>query len=838
MLSVAQRWLIVGDWRAHPARIFMAIVAIAIGVALGFAVHLVNGSALSTFGSAIRSINGAADLQVKARTSLGFDEALYGDVTRVKGVVDASPVVEFKAISADGHSFTLLGLDVLRAVHVTPTLIGAARGTMGGEAASVFSENSMLVSQSILQKTRKKVGDDFSVRANGLAALFKIAGTLPGLDERQDIAVIDIAAAQSVFSRFGKIDRIDLALDESGGGAGARAALQNLLPSSAFLNNGDDDIVRGDAISRAYRVNLNMLALVALLTGTFLVYSTLSLSVTRRLQHFALLSTLGMRKSNISRMVALEGLIAGVMGSLLGLLAGYGLAAVALRLLGGDLGGGYFGDSAPTLIFSPGAALIFFCLGVVAALAGSIMPALEGARVQPAVALKSAGDVGDPRRQKTLWLPLVLATFGLSAALLPPVYNISVFGYVAIALLLSAGIALIPRLAQLLLQPLAKTHVNHVPTALAIQHLHGAPGSASNALYGIVASTALMVAMAIMVTSFRTAVDDWLGDVLTGDLYMRADPGSGGFNAADQMNLARLPGVASITFSKQIPITIAADKPPVTLIARSFSKTQRSTNLIAGPVAEVVGTLPIWYSEPAARILDKSVGDVVQLSIGGDHRFTIVGIWRDYARQQGAMLIDAGDYTRLTGDVMREEATVMLAQNVKADAMAAKLIESASPALRPFIQTTEPDTLRHFALTLFDRSFAITYVLEAIAILVGLAGVAATTSAQAISRAKEFGMLRHIGLNSGQIVKMLGIEGAILGALGGMAGVALGAVISQILIHVVNPQSFNWTMGTRFPVLFLISVVAALIVSASLTAILAGRRAVSIDAVRAVRADW
>ena len=150
----------------------------------------------------------------------------------------------------------------------------------------------------------------------------------------------------------------------------------------------------------------------------------------------------------------------------------------------------------------------------------------------------------------------------------------------------------------------------------------------------------------------------------------------------------------------------------------------------------------------------------------------------------------------------------------------------------------EPRALRDMALRLFDRSFAVTYALEAIAIVVGLAGVAATVSAQTLARTKEFGMLRHLGVTRRQIVAMLATEGALLGAVGGLAGIGLGLIMSQVLIHVVNPQSFHWTMETRLPWGLLAGVAAALVASAAGTALLAGRRAVSADAVRAVREDW
>ena len=166
-------------------------------------------------------------------------------------------------------------------------------------------------------------------------------------------------------------------------------------------------------------------------------------------------------------------------------------------------------------------------------------------------------------------------------------------------------------------------------------------------------------------------------------------------------------------------------------------------------------------------------------------------------------------------------------------------LRAALPAtLGSQVEMTRPATLRTLALTLFDRSFAVTYLLEAVAILVGLAGVAATMSAQTIAREREFGMLRHLGLTKRQLTAMVATEGAIVGLTGALAGIALGLVLAQVLIHVINPQSFNWTMATRIPIATLIGVGAALTGAASATAMMAGRRATAKSAVQSVREDW
>ncbi|MEF2554152.1 FtsX-like permease family protein [Aurantimonas sp. A2-1-M11] len=832
---LALRWLILGEARAHPARFLGTMIAIAVGVALGFAIHLINGSALASFNDAVRSVNGAADLQVRAASPLGFDEMLYPRIVDTPSVGDASPVVALDARAGEAR-FTLLGLDILRAASVTPSLVGRQSGGPDTGSADVFDESALFVSRAVLDATGRAVGDMLAVSANGRSVELVIAGTLPAVADGQAIGVMDIAAAQWRFDRLGRLDRVDLSLADRGA---AERSLSQWLPGDVVLGSDETELAQGSALSRAYRVNLDMLALVALVTGGFLVFSAQSLSVARRLRAFALVRTLGLPRRGIVAVVALEGLAIGIVGALLGLGLGAALATFALRWFGGDLGAGYFRGGDVRIVFQPLAAAVFFALGIAAAMLGSVLPARATSQAAPAAALKNSGDMLDPRSAVPFLPALVLIAAGTLAALLPPVGGLPVFGFVGMALLLAGGVAGVPWLARRLLAPLAVRRTTNVPGLLAVRHVHGAPAEAATALCGIVASTALVIAMATMVTSFRGAVDEWLVEVLSSDLYLRAE-GSAGFDPALQARLAGVPGVAGLAVSRQIPLTLSPDQPPVSLIARSVDgqSPEASLVLIAEAPAQVLGSIPAWVSEPAARLYGWSVGDTVDLPIGDGEAFTVSGIWRDYSRQQGALVIRGEDYTSLTGDAERDEAAVTIDPGADPDAVGRALFETLPAELRSSVSIAQPATLRRFALELFDRSFAVTYVLQAVAILVGLAGVAATMSSQTIARVREFGMLAHLGVEKRQIMAMLGIEGALLGAIGGVAGVLLGGALSQVLIHVINPQSFNWTMATIVPVGTIAAVFAALVFAASVTAMLAGRRATATNAVLAVREDW
>ena len=834
------RWMVAGEWRAHPGRAIIGALAIAVGVALGFAVHLVNRSALDSFASAVNTVSGAADLQVHSASPAGFGEALYPVVARMTGVAAASPVVELTASSGAridrSGRITLLGLDGLRAAVVTPSLIGVQ--TAGG---TPFDPEAIYASRAALAMLRARVGDRITLVAAGTSHRFTVAGVLPGAGADQALVVIDIADAQWRYGQLGRLQRIDIKLAPGADRAAVSARIAALLPADAELVSPDSAGERSAALSRAYRVNLEMLAMVALLTGGFLVYSAQSLAVARRRPQFALLRVLGLRRRALVLQLVVEGAIIGVVGAAAGIALGYGLADVAVTRLGGDLGGGYVRDGA-RLAFAPLAALVFAGLGVAVAVASSIVPAIAAGRAQPAVALKSAGDLTDPRHRPRAVPGLVLAGLGGLASLGPPLWELPLLGYAAMALILAGGIAIMPALARTLLTPLQR--LTGLPPALdlAVNRLWGAPEQAAVALCGIVASTSLMVAMAVMVTSFRGSVDEWLTAVLPSDVYLHLEGAdAGGLDAGAQARLSATPGVAAIAFVRQIPLRLAVDRPAVIISAQAIDAANPGAALpIIGRGAAIpMGATPIWVSEPMGWLYGLQPGDRTTLPLAGAAQPVFVaGVWRDYARQFGAVAIRDTDFARLTGDASKTEAAVTLAEGAKAGEVIAALRRRLPPGLAPQTLFAEPRQMRAMALTLFDRSFAVTYALEAIAIIIGLIGVAATFSAQTLARTREFGMLRHIGVRRRQIIAMLAAEGAALGLVGVIAGLGLGLVMAQVLIHVVNPQSFHWTMDTKLPWGLFAALVAALVSAAAGTAVLAGRRAVSADAVRAVREDW
>ncbi|CAB3769269.1 FtsX-like permease family protein [Paraburkholderia solisilvae] len=834
--------LIAGESRGHPLRVLVAVLAIAAGVAMGYAVQLINGAALTELASTVNSLMGDADLEIRGPRS-GFDEALYPRIARLPEVAVASPVVEVDARVA-GHSdaLKLLGVDVFQAGRVTPNLVGHIDDASGNRL-DLLAPDTVFLSPAALAWSGLKVGDTLTVQVGLQPVALRIAGTLPASGTSVRVGVMDIGAAQWRLERLGTVQRIDLKLKAGVDAQMFARRMAAQLPAGVAALSPHDNAHRTSQLSRAYRANLNVLALVALFTGAFLVFTIQALAALRRRTQFALLRALGVTRRGVLGLIVAEGAVQGVLGALAGIAIGYAVAAAVLRVAGGDLGGGYFEGVRPQIHFDAAAACLFVALGVGAAVLGSVAPALEAARAAPAQALK-AGDEERPlthlHRSRSLLGALAAIGIGIATARLPAIDGLPLFGYAAVALLLIGGVLAMPYVARTVFEALPRTQ--RALPQLALAQLAHAPGRAAIGLAGIVASFSLMVSMAIMVSSFRIAVDDWLQLLLPAPLYLRAAPaGDSGFlSAADQAAIAATPGVARAEFLRATQITLDTRLPPVALIARPIDPNHPAARLpLTGAplIPHGDATRPAWVSEAMADLYRLRVGSEITLPVGGvSATFTVAGIWRDYARQFGAVVIDEADYRKLAGDTRATDAALWPAPGVTTAQVVARLRARVAGGER--LTFSEPGEIRAASLKIFDRSFAVTYLLEAVAVLIGLFGIGASFGAQALSRIREFGVLRHLGVTRAQIAALLVLEGALVAAVGVASGLVLGTGIAAVLVYVVNPQSFHWTMSLHMPWTLVIALASSVVLAAALTALWSARSALSVDAVHAVRDDW
>jgi putative ABC transport system permease protein len=857
--------LLWAEWRHHPWRQAAAVMAVALGVALAFAVQLINASALSEFETAVHAASGAPDFSVRPRDGL-LPEDLYARVATAAGVAQASPVIDLAVglRGADGkpRPAHLLGLDAFVAPFISPGWLvqpeTARASSAGGPDAPLSALDPDVVFVNAAARALLGTATQATLQVDGHAQTFAIGGRIAA--EGPPLLVMDIAGVQTHFDRLGSLSRIDVRLAPGARQEAVMAALDAGPDVRAAAP--DEAALRMARLSQSYRVNLSVLSLVALFTGGFLVFSVQSLAVAKRIPQLALLGVLGMNGRQRRALVWADSLMVGAIGGVAGLALGTALAAAALHALGGDLGGGTPGEGTPPLQWSVLAALAYGALGLASAFAGGWWPARAAQELAPAQSLKGLSNAGGGDWPTAAGLALIALAGVL--ALVPPWHAIPWGAYACVGVLLLGGISLVPQVVGLLLRGFGgmKNPVAALAVARAVDQRH----TATAAVAGVVASLSLVVALTVMVTSFRDSLIVWLDDVLPADLYIRQEGNISDrpeFLAAAVISAASGPGVRETRAERLVPITLAADQPEAVLLVRDLAPGSDVPALPwivapdAAPSTPAAGLVPVYPSEVLAALQHLKKGDVISVPLPPPRGAALVragattatraivrGIWRDYARQQGALFMARRDWLHLTGDDRITGLAVWLtdAKKEHGDAsdneavVVARIKAAVSPDARTEVATSSE--LRAYSLRIFDRSFAVTRWLQGVALAIGLAGIAASFSAQVLARRREFGTLQHLGFTRRQVLALVASEGALWSAVGAVLGLLLGLAVSVVLVKVVNPQSFHWTMQMSVPPWTLLYLGVGVVVAGALTAWGSGHAAAGRDIVRSVKEDW
>ncbi len=819
-------------WRAglrFKGRIALLMAAIALGVALGYAIHVINASAVDEFSRGLRAASGAADVSIRGPAS-GFSASIYPLVASAVAV--ASPVLEL-SVERDGGKetpFTMLGIDAFRAGAIAPALVGEA-----AEPMDTLRDDTIFLSVPLALRLATQPGDRLSVRAGKIVRELRVAGFLGAQAPLGEIGVMDIAGAQWLANDADRISRIDVRLHPDEPIELALKRLRAMLPAGVSVERVDDAVLAYAGMSRAYRVNLTVLALVALFTGGLLVFSAETLTTTRMRGELAILRVLGMTQREVMTALLKRAAVLGLAGGVLGIVLGAGSALAVTNYFGSDLGAGFFRGVPPTSVWQPLAAVAFVLAGMLAALLGALLPALEASRLDAATALKAAneslqfGVLAQPR--------YALGLLGMGGVLiaLPPIDGLPYGGYVAIACFLIGVIGLLPRLSAFCIALLPR--VGNVAALLSFSRLERSPVEAAISLAAMVAAVSLTVSMAIMVASFRMSMIDWLERILPADLYLRSTVAgqSNYLDSDDQKRIAAIAGIRRIEFTRIDAVSLDSRWPRVAVLARDVEPQTIADRLpLLSSIKPVAGDVPVWISEVTAGAYGYATGDRMRIPLGEVVVDAVVaGVWRDYGRPQGAIVIERRRYAALTGDTRANDAAIWHAEGGS--------IEPIVRALEPLadrLHLITPGEIKASSVRIFDRTFAVTYGLVAMSIVIGMAGLSAGIGAGVATRRREFGVLRHLGLKRSEIAVMLACEGGVMGFVGAVVGVATGWFLSLILIYVVNRQSFNWGMDLHMPYGLISAFCVALIVLAALVAVLSGRQAMQGETINAVRDDW
>jgi len=831
-------------------RTLLSVTAVALGIAAVVAIQLADRSAIASFQESVTQITGRANLSIAGLAP--FAEELlpraYEAFAGRQSEVELSPVVEGVAVEAESReALDVLAVDLATDRAVRDTAVEGIR-SVRDMLLLLTDPGSLLVGCRFAARHRLRPGSVVSLIVNDRRRAFRVRGILsetgPGAALAGNIAVMDIAAGQLLFGRLGRLDRIDLVvpaeqLDD------ARRRLAPLLPPGVKLERSQARGEQVEKMLRAFRLNLSALSLVSLIVGAFLIYNTVAVSVVRRRPEVGALRAVGATRGRVMRLFLAEAVLLGLAGSALGIGLGRLLANQALALVAGTVNSLWFPLVPSPVHLDWRLAAVALAIGAGVALLSAVLPAREAAAVEPAQAVRRGAHehLRQLRRNRDAAAGLVALVAAYGLARLPALDSRPLFGYGA-AILLVGGFALLMPLAMTGLSRVASAalgRMNSVAGLLAARSLSASLGRASVLAMALATAIAMMASVAIMVTSFRRTVDFWAAQTFRADLFIRSAGASGGrlpqatIDPLAIQAIAATPGVAAVDAFRAVEITFRGN--PAFVACGDWDVLRRYGNLMfldGRRAGEVMRPAPglVVISEPFSLGNQVRQGDTILLPTpAGDRPFRVAGVYYDYTSDRGYAVMDRSDWLRYGGGPEATSLAVYLQPG--ADAERVRQTLSQRTTSRALLITLNRE-LKANVMRIFDGTFAITWVLEAIAIAVAVLGIANALLALVLERRRDLGILRYLGASGRQLRRLVVFEAALLGLLACAAGLLLGVALSLVLIYVINRQSFGWTIQFSLPVGFLALATLAIYAVTCLSALFPARQAARIDPVDAV----
>lgn len=833
--------LIVRPLGREPVRTLLTLLAIALGVAVVLAIDLAGDAAAGSFRSSMQTLAGKNDFEIV--TAGGVPEQVVGTLARLPYSLRITTRIEDYAVVADTRkSVPLLGLDLIAEADSSnlPDSVTSQDGWR-----YVASPDSIWTGASL----GWKAGDSVSLLINDQVKSYVVREVFPDSNGSTPAIVMDIAAAQRALQRFGRVDRILLQLPPTGSPEDWQRRISEALSPGLQLRAAGAGTNENRRMLAAFRWNLRLLSYIALVVGAFLIYNTISVSVVRRRAEIGIVRALGAQGTAVLAAFLAEAACFGLLGALLALPIGRFMAEGAVKLMGETVEALYVSSQPGAISLGVGSILFALIVGVGVAVVSAYSPAREASSVPPMEAMAPGRREYTTRIRKTrdLWVAFALVLIAALASRGPALFGKPLLGYLSALLLISASAFAMPALVDsvMTLASAASRRLLGPEAMLASRSLRSSLRRTSVLVGALAIAIAMMTAVAIMVGSFRQTVLLWMGDQLPADLYLRP----AGAIAADRHptiapelteRIAHLPGVAAVDRLREYEISYEGMPAGLGSIELNILRSYHTADFLSGRdtnavLAELRGSNQVLISEPFANKHHVNAGNRITLSLGDSRAdFRVADVYYDYSSERGSILMDRNTLLRYLPDPAASNLAIYIDPNARIDDVRAE-IERVAAGHRVLMFTSRD--LRGEALRVFDRTFAITYALEAIAIVVAVMGIAGALLALVIDRRRELGLLRFLGAASAQIRKLILVESALIGLLANLAGIILGIALSLILIFVINKQSFGWTIRFHWPVAVLLGALTLVYAATILAAFYPARVAVRLNPVEVVHEE-
>ena len=831
--------LIVRPMLRDRARALLTVSAVALGVAVIVAVDLAGEASMGSFRSSLESLQGRASYEI---TQVGgIPETVYGDLARLEEPLSFSPRIEgFALLPGTGEEVALFGVDL-----VGDTTLGETGSRPRGDVSELLDVPSVWVTAAL----GVSPGDTLPVVAGDRRMDLVVQGVIePSGVRAGPFLLVDIALAERLLARTGSLDRIYVHTPP-GGEHDWAARLAAVLPHAASILPAGTRTDDNRRMLRAFRWNLRMMSFTTILVGAFLIYNTITAYVVRRRQQIGIVRALGASRAMVRAAFLIEGAVFGAIGAVAGLGLGRLLAVGAVEAVGGTVSSLYVSSTPGEIALRPETVATALVAGLGMSLLSAWWPAREAAAVAPTEAMARARldyRVRAASRRSAL-AALALAALAVACCFVPPVDRIPAGGYLAPILLAGACALVSPRLCasalaaagRLLAPPLG------VIASVAARGLAASLGRTSVIVTAMAVAIGLVVSMGVTVGSFRETVADWLESRLKADFYVNpvADGARGAASTMSEDVAARLeavPGVADVGRFRTYSVRYEGSPATLGLADVDLYRRHSGIDFFDGPAPET-----IWRALEAGEAVIASElfgyrhgvepGDTIRLALGaGPVELGIAGIFYDYSGERELLIGDRRALLAHLPDPRLSSAGVYVAPEADFEEIRSALAQVLAGR---GVEVTPTRAIREQAIRIFDRTFAITYALEAIAMLVAILGMAEALLNLVYDRRSELALLRMHGASRGQVRRLVLVQAGLLGVLASLMGLALGAASSQVLLRVIHKQSFGWSLPLHWPLEFLAAVLGATVVVSVVAGFYPARIGARLVPVQVLRAE-
>ena len=850
--------LILRPLRDEPLRTLLTVIAVALGVAAVLAIELAGGAAAGSFHSSMETLTGGTDFEVTAMG--GVPPEVLTRLATLPYALKLRPRIEdyvllerpgetldpLKPLQNSGHTVPLLGVDLLAEALPAAETSEESKDSMPPDASSAeaFSKDDSVWAGSGLGL---KAGDRVRLIANEHEIDVVVRGILG--ENSGEALIMDLGQATRLLHRAGALDRILIQVPAGTPTGQWSEIFRQALPDGISVAPEGTRTDENKKMLEAFRSNLRILSYIALTVGAFLIYNTISVSVVRRRVEIGILRALGATRGAVLAAFLGEAVSFGLLGAAGGIVLGRFMAEGAVKLVSLTVQQLYVSSRPGQIALTWEIALLALFIGVAVSLVSSFAPAWEASQVSPTEAMARGRREHEVHlhRARGLIAAAALALLAWIAARQEPFGGKPVFGYISAVLLIMASAMAIPALVSFLSNLTATIlgRILGVEALLAARSLAASLRRTSVLVGALSTAIAMLASVGIMVGSFRETVNVWMDDTLQADLYLSpaVPPGA---DRNPTMPAALLDQIRALSVVEAVDCfrayEVYYDGLPITLgsgdvkVASAFRHRPSVTGASAQSVyRQLVGHDAVIVSEPFANKHHTRPGDTLTLPLGGRNiPFRVADIYYDYSNERGYLVMDRATMLKYLPDQDVSNIAVYLKPGVSIED-GKRALDEALRGHKLLIYSNR--SIRQQAMDIFDRTFAITYALEAIAVFVAVMGVGGALLALVIDRRREFGLLRFLGSSQGQIRRIILFEAGLLGIAANVAGLALGLVLSELLIHVINKQSFGWTIQFHWPVAVLLGALTVVYIATVLAGIYPARIATQLVPIEVIHEE-